>query len=159
MSQWSPKAQLQSRGLRPKKHFGQNFLADEQLAQRIADLVPMGASVVELGAGLGALTRPLLTRAARLIAVERDRDLVPALAELFQAEIESGQLRIEEADAKTVSVTELLQGSPRPFVLAGNLPYQISGPLLEAAVQMAGELGLIEKQTGNAPTYSGPAAV
>jgi 16S rRNA (adenine1518-N6/adenine1519-N6)-dimethyltransferase len=140
LSQWSPKAQLQSRGLRPKKHFGQNFLADEQLAQRIADLVPMGASVVELGAGLGALTRPLLTRAARLIAVERDRDLVPALAELFHAEIESGQMRVEEADAKAVNVTELLQGSPRPFVLAGNLPYQISGPLLEAAVHMAGEV-------------------
>ncbi len=140
MSQWSPKAQLQSRGLRPKKHFGQNFLADEQLAQRIADLVPEGASVVELGAGLGALTRPLLTRAGRLVAVERDRDLVPALAELFPSEIESGQLRIEEADAKTVSVTELLKDAPRPHVLAGNLPYQISGPLLEAAVTMAGEV-------------------
>ena len=140
MSQWSPKAQLQSRGLRPKKHFGQNFLADEQLAQRIADLVPQGASVVELGAGLGALTRPLLTRAGRLVAVERDRDLVPALAELFAAEIESGQLRVEEADAKAVSVSELLKDAPRPFVLAGNLPYQISGPLLEAAVHMAGEV-------------------
>ena len=140
MSQWSPKAQLQSRGLRPKKHFGQNFLADEQLAQRIAELVPQGASVVELGAGLGALTRPLLTRAGRLVAVERDRDLVPALAELFAAEIESGQLRVEEADAKAVSVSELLADAPRPFVLAGNLPYQISGPLLEAAVHMAGEV-------------------
>jgi 16S rRNA (adenine1518-N6/adenine1519-N6)-dimethyltransferase len=140
LSEWSPKAQLQSRGLRPKKHFGQNFLADENLAQRIADLVPHGASVVELGAGLGALTRPLLTRAGRLVAVERDRDLVPALAELFPEEIASGQLRVEEADAKAVSVTELLMGAPRPHVLAGNLPYQISGPLLEAAVNMAGEV-------------------
>ena len=140
MSQWSPKAQLQSRGLRPKKHFGQNFLADEQLAQRIADLVPQGASVVELGAGLGALTRPLLTRAGRLVAVERDRDLVPALGELFAAEIASGKLRVEEADAKSISVQELLKDAPQPFVLAGNLPYQISGPLIEAAVHMAGEV-------------------
>lgn len=140
MSERSPKAQLQSRGLRPKKHFGQNFLADENLAQRIADLVPEGASVVELGAGLGALTRPLLTRAGRLVAVERDRDLVPALGELFPDEIAAGRLRIEEADAKAVSVTELLSGAPRPYVLAGNLPYQISGPLLEAAVNMAGEV-------------------
>jgi len=140
LSEWSPKAQLQSRGLRPKKHFGQNFLADENLAQRIADLVPQGASVVELGAGLGALTRPLLTRAGLLVAVERDRDLVPALASLFQAEIAEGRLRVEEADAKSVSVTELLAGAPRPHVLAGNLPYQISGPLLEAAVHMAGEV-------------------
>jgi 16S rRNA (adenine1518-N6/adenine1519-N6)-dimethyltransferase len=140
LSEWSPKAQLQSRGLRPKKHFGQNFLADEQLAQKIADLVPAGASVVELGAGLGALTRPLLTRAGRLVAVERDRDLVPALGELFAAEIASGQLRVEEADAKSISVKELLRDAPQPFVLAGNLPYQISGPLLEAAVHTAGDV-------------------
>jgi 16S rRNA (adenine1518-N6/adenine1519-N6)-dimethyltransferase len=118
-------------------------LADENLAQRIAELVPMGASVVELGAGLGALTRPLLTRAGRLVAVERDRDLVPALAELFEAEIAAGTLRVEEADAKAVSVTALLEGAPRPYVLAGNLPYQISGPLLEAAVHMAGEVELV----------------
>lgn len=140
MSEWSPKAQLQSRGLRPKKHFGQNFLADEQLAQKIADLVPAGASVVELGAGLGALTRPLLTRAGRLVAVERDRDLVPALSELFAAEIREGRLRVEEADAKSISVVDLLKDAPRPFVLAGNLPYQISGPLLEAAVHMAADV-------------------
>jgi 16S rRNA (adenine1518-N6/adenine1519-N6)-dimethyltransferase len=140
LSEWSPKAQLQSRGLRPKKHFGQNFLADEQLAQKIADLVPAGASVVELGAGLGALTRPLLTRAGRLVAVERDRDLVPALGELFAAEIASGQMRVEEADAKSIRVSELLKDAPQPFVLAGNLPYQISGPLLEAAVHTAGEV-------------------
>ena len=139
----SPKAQLESRGLRAKRHFGQNFLADENLAQRIADLVPVGASVVELGAGLGALTRPLLTRAGYLVAVERDRDLVPALGELFAAEIAQGKLRVEEADAKTVSVTALLEGKPRPYVLAGNLPYQISGPLLEAAVHMAGEVELV----------------
>lgn len=136
----SPKAQLESRGLRAKRHFGQNFLADENLAQRIADLVPVGASVVELGAGLGALTRPLLTRAGRLVAVERDRDLVPALAEIFAAEIAGGKLRVEEADAKVVSVSALLEGAPRPYVLAGNLPFQISGPLLEAAVTMAGEV-------------------
>lgn len=139
----SPKAQLESRGLRAKRHFGQNFLADEHLAQRIADLVPAGASVVELGAGLGALTRPLLTRAGHLVAVERDRDLVPALGELFAAEIAEGKLRVEEADAKAVSVTTLLQGKPRPYALAGNLPYQISGPLLEAAVNMAGEVELV----------------
>lgn len=140
MSERSPKAQLQSRGLRPKHHFGQNFLADENLAQRIADLVPKGASVVELGAGLGALTRPLLGRAGLLVAVERDRDLVPVLGELFAAEIAEGRLRVEEADAKTVRVSELLGDAPRPHVLAGNLPYQISGPLLEAAVGMAGEV-------------------
>ena len=140
MSEWSPKAQLQSRGLRPKKHFGQNFLADEQLAQKIADLVPAGASVVELGAGLGALTRPLLTRAGRLVAVERDRDLVPALSELFAAEISEGRLRVEEADAKSISVVDLLKDAPRPFVLAGNLPYQISGPLLETAVHTAADV-------------------
>jgi 16S rRNA (adenine1518-N6/adenine1519-N6)-dimethyltransferase len=137
LSERSPKALLESFGLRPKRHFGQNFLADHKLAARIAGLVPEGAGVIELGAGLGALTWPLIERAGRTIAVERDRDLVPALASLFAAEIQAGKLRIEEADAKTVDLYALTRELPRPYVLTGNLPYQISGPLLERAVEHA----------------------
>jgi 16S rRNA (adenine1518-N6/adenine1519-N6)-dimethyltransferase len=109
--------------------------------KRIAALaVPDGGSVIELGAGLGALTRPLLERAVRVIAVERDRDLVPALrAELADAEA-SGKLVVLEADAKTIDVRALLADQPRPHVLCGNLPYQITGPLLELSTRAAGAL-------------------
>lgn len=128
---------LGQHGLVAKRHFGQNFLADAHLAARIAELctTPPGGTVVELGAGLGALTRPLLERAARVVAVERDRDLVPVLRTELARAIEEGRLQLEEADAKGVNLAALFAGGPRPHVLAGNLPYQISGPLLARAIE------------------------
>jgi len=134
----SPKAQLAEHGLRPKRHFGQNFLADRAIAARIAELAtPPGATVLELGAGLGALTRPLLERARRVIAVERDRELVPVLAAELSDVIAEGRLEILEADAKALDLRALAARSERPFVLAGNLPYQLTGPLIELAVHAA----------------------
>lgn len=131
---------LRERGLSPKKHFGQNFLADPRVSQAIALLcLPTpGGTVVELGAGLGALTAPLLARDAHVIAVERDRDLVPLLCERFEAELGAGALVVLEADAKAVDPVALVAGQPEPHVLAGNLPYQITGPLLELAIQSCG---------------------
>ncbi|HEV8245301.1 MAG TPA: 16S rRNA (adenine(1518)-N(6)/adenine(1519)-N(6))-dimethyltransferase RsmA [Polyangiaceae bacterium] len=131
----SAKLVLAERGLRPKSSFGQNFLQDEKLCARLAELAaPRGAAVLEFGAGLGALTAPLLERAAHVIAVERDRDLLPLLEEKFAAEIASGKLTLLEADAKAIDPAAVLAGYARPRVLAGNLPYNITGPLLEKAV-------------------------
>ena len=127
-----PKDHLSALGLRPKHHFGQNFLADETLARRIAELCTPRDSgvVVEIGAGLGALTAPLLTRARKVVAIERDRDLIPALRARFADEIEVGQLVLEEADAKSLDWFAHV-GPEEPVQIAGNLPYQITGPLLE----------------------------
>jgi 16S rRNA (adenine1518-N6/adenine1519-N6)-dimethyltransferase len=137
----SPKAHLNALGLTAKRHFGQNFLADASLCQKIADLCSdPGGSVIELGAGLGALTRPLLAKAAHVTAVERDRDLVPALRAEFEPEIALGKLDVLEADAKAIVPSELFAGKPRPHSLCGNLPYQITGPLLELAVRSAAQL-------------------
>jgi len=129
----SPKALLQSHGLRAKRHFGQNFLSDTRLAARIAEwaTTPAGGTVVEIGAGLGALTRPLLDRAALVLAVERDRDLVAALRLELAEPVSQRRLVLVEADAKSVDWTGLFRDTPCPRVLAGNLPYQITGPLLE----------------------------
>jgi 16S rRNA (adenine1518-N6/adenine1519-N6)-dimethyltransferase len=137
----SPKAQLLALGLTAKRHFGQNFLADAGLCDKIADLcAPPGASVIELGAGLGALTRPLLARAAHLTAVERDRDLVPVLRAEFESEIAAERLIVLEADAKAIVPAELFADRPRPHTLCGNLPYQITGPLIELAVRSVAHL-------------------
>lgn len=135
----SPKALLERYGLRPKYSFGQNFLADERLCVRIAEACDArGGSVVELGAGLGALTKPLLASGvAWLVAVERDRDLVPALEQELAAELAASRLQILEADAKSVDFAALLADKPRPHVVAGNLPFQITGPLLEKAIHSA----------------------
>ena len=130
----SPKQLLERYGLKPKYSFGQNFLADERLSAKIAEAcAAQGGTVIELGAGLGALTRPLLAtwRSPRLVAVERDRDLVPALGQELAGELEGGRLEILEADAKSVDFVELFAGRPKPHVVAGNLPYQLTGPLLQ----------------------------
>jgi 16S rRNA (adenine1518-N6/adenine1519-N6)-dimethyltransferase len=132
----SPKALLERYGLKPKYSFGQNFLADERFTARIAETcAASGGSVIELGAGLGALTRPLLASGVSwLLAVERDRDLVPALTQELAHDIASGRLQILEEDAKAVDFAAAFLGKPKPHVVAGNLPYQITGPLLEKAV-------------------------
>ncbi len=129
------RALLQRHGLHPKKHLGQNFLTDRAMATRIAELaVPAsGGTVIEIGAGVGALTRPLLDRCTRVIAIERDPDLLPILAEQFDTQIRSGTLELCDEDARRLSFVDALEGAPTPHVLAGNLPYYITGPLLERA--------------------------
>jgi 16S rRNA (adenine1518-N6/adenine1519-N6)-dimethyltransferase len=81
----------------------------------------------------------LLERASLVVAVERDRDLVPLLLERFRAEIESGRLFVEEADAKTVDLFHR-HDRKSPLVLAGNLPYQLTGPLMRRACSLAGSI-------------------
>ena len=139
-----PRAVLRRAGLAPKKSFGQNFLVDANVTRAIAAAcVPEGevgrARVVELGAGTGALTSALLARAAHVVAVERDRDLVPLLTEAFAAESADGRLAVVEADAQSIEPRALFgdHEGPDPRVLAGNLPYQITGRLLELAVRAA----------------------
>lgn len=135
----SPRELLERHGLRAKHPFGQNFLADASISRRIAELATptTGGTVVEIGAGLGSLTRPLLERAGRVVAIERDRDLVPALREELREAIDGGRLELLEADAKQVDYAALLEGAPRPRTIAGNLPYQLTGPLLRLAVELS----------------------
>ncbi len=136
---WSSAKLLRERGLSPKKSFGQNFLQDAGICERIAELAttPAGGTVVELGAGIGALTAPLSDRAAKVIAVERDRDLVPVLSDLFR---EAPHVTVLEADAAQLDLLALLASGPRPHVIAGNLPYQITGRLIELSVHAASRI-------------------
>ena len=139
-----PRKVLERAGLSAKKSFGQNFLVAPHVVESIAaacvpDAEIGKAHVVELGAGTGALTRALLARAARVIAVERDRDLVPVLNEELAEHVTAGKLQIVEGDAATI-VAKDLAGDARPLVLCGNLPYQITGRLLERAVEQADDL-------------------
>lgn len=137
----NPRQQLSEAGLQAKKSFGQNFLTDPNICAKIAALAcPDRGTVVEIGAGLGALTAPLLERADRVIAIERDRDLVPCLRERFADPLAAGRLEVCEADAKSFDYADRFQTAIQPRVLTGNLPYQITGPLLERAVSVADEI-------------------
>src|SRR5262249_20140050 len=118
-----------------------NFLTDANISKRIAELAAArGGTVVEIGAGLGALTEPLLEHAAHVVAIERDRDLCPILRDVFGAAISEGKLDVVEADAKTADFARLFERGPAPRVLTGNLPYQLTGPLLERTTALAGDL-------------------
>lgn len=134
-------------GLAPKKSFGQNFLVSPHVVADIAracvpDAETSRARVLELGGGLGVLTQALAARAREVVAVERDRELVPVLNEELGREIAEHRVRIVEGDAQAVDVRGVL-GSfdpESPRVLCGNLPYQITGSLLERAVTFADDV-------------------
>jgi 16S rRNA (adenine1518-N6/adenine1519-N6)-dimethyltransferase len=114
-------------GLRAAKALGQNFLLDEQLLDRIAR-VPgdlQGQRVYEVGPGPGGLTRALLRAGAEVVAVERDRRCLPALAEV--AEAAAGRLRVIEGDA--LAVDEAGEAGSGAHV-AANLPYNVGTALL-----------------------------
>ena len=110
-----------------RKRFGQNFLHDQQVIERIiASIAPKASDLlVEIGPGQAALTRPLLRSGAELHLLELDRDLVARLETQFAAQ---PRLTIHSCDALRADLAELT-GS-RPFRLIGNLPYNISTPLI-----------------------------
>ncbi len=116
---------LRRRGLRPKASWGQNFLDDEAALQRIADAAELGPgdAVVELGAGLGHLTRRLLATGAEVTAVERDPDLLAALQDL-----RADNLRVVAANIAHASFADLA-GRSR-VVLVGNIPYHLTSAIL-----------------------------
>ena len=111
-------------GHAPRRRFGQNFLVDETYVDRIvAAVAPQpGQLVVEIGPGLAALTAKLIERAGHITAVEIDRDLAAGLRERFLP----AQLTLVEGDALAFDFASL--GSSLRIV--GNLPYNISSPLL-----------------------------
>jgi len=107
-----------------KKRFGQNFLVNEQI---IADIIRAirpaeNDNMVEIGPGLGALTRPLLAELNKLHVVEIDRDIIARL----KADYPQHKIIIHEGDALKFDVAKL----PKPLRIVGNLPYNISSPLL-----------------------------
>jgi len=111
-----------------RKRFGQNFLTDERvIAGIISAFAPArGQNVVEIGPGLGALTRELLAHLSRLHVVELDRDLAAALPMRLMNE---GELIVHEADALKFNFRTLATG-PHSLRVIGNLPYNISTPIL-----------------------------
>lgn len=136
----SPKDILHRRGLRAKHSWGQNFLGDADILAQIAASVQLERDemVVELGPGLGHLTRALMDQGARVTAVERDRDMVTAMSDILKAEIESGQLKVVAANATEIQFAELA-GVPRVAVV-GNLPYHLTSPILFSVLEQQGTI-------------------
>ena len=113
---------------RARKRFGQNFLRDPGIIQRIiAAIHPRsGEQLLEIGPGQGALTAELLATDARLVAIELDRDLIPLLEQQFGS---NPRFQLHQDDALRVDYRRLSTAGSRLRVV-GNLPYNISTPLL-----------------------------
>jgi 16S rRNA (adenine1518-N6/adenine1519-N6)-dimethyltransferase len=118
----------------PRKRFGQNFLVDRHYIERIVAAIhpAPGDNMVEIGPGLGALTRPLLDRLERLTVIEIDRDLAARLS----AEFAPDRLSMHSADALAFDFSTL----GRDLRVIGNLPYNISSPMLFHLAQFEASL-------------------
>lgn len=112
----------------PKKSLGQHFLLDPGILRRIAELLEVepGDTVLEIGPGPGGLTAALAATGCRLVAIEKDRDLIAPLRTRFPA------LTLIEGDALDLDWHQL--AGPGPTRIIGNIPYNITSPLLEKAL-------------------------
>jgi 16S rRNA (adenine1518-N6/adenine1519-N6)-dimethyltransferase len=120
---------------RGRPRFGQHFLVNTRTVEKILDALGAdeGDTVVEVGPGRGALTRPLLDRGVRILALEIDEDLADAL----DAELGERALFLERADALDADVARALDGigAEPPVPLVGNLPYESATPMLRKFVR------------------------
>ncbi len=112
-----------------RKRFGQNFLNDQFVIDSIVSAIhPVpGEAVVEIGPGLGALTEPVAARMDHMTVIELDRDLAARLASHPQLK---DKLTIHQQDAMKVNFSELSEQAGQPLRVFGNLPYNISTPLM-----------------------------
>jgi len=121
-----PRHLLRQYGLRPKKSLGQNFLVDEGALRRIVAAAELTESdtVLEIGPGLGALTRHLAAAAGRVVAVELDGRMIPILKDRLAA---FANLRLVQGDVLSLDPAALIDG---PYKVVANLPYYITAAIL-----------------------------
>lgn len=119
---------LAEHGLAPRREFGQNFVGDPNTVRRIARLANVGPGdhVVEIGAGLGSLTRALAESGAAVTAIEIDRGIVPVLRRVVS---DCANVTVLEGDAKDLDWSCVLTGAQH-WVLVANLPYNVGTPLV-----------------------------
>lgn len=138
LSEWlSPQQYFKQSASRPRRRFGQNFLAQPQTARRIVDCARLTGveTVVEVGPGLGALTQHLMPQAGRLVLVELDRDLAGYLTDRVSGR--EPPVELITGDILEVSLAALAERLAARLVLIGNLPYNISSPLLFQLLEAA----------------------
>jgi 16S rRNA (adenine1518-N6/adenine1519-N6)-dimethyltransferase len=143
---------LRQAGLRAKKSWGQNFLCHSGV---LADIVAAARAapertLVELGAGLGALTEQLLLAGSPVIAIERDREIVPVL----QAHLgKHAHLQIRQADAGRLDYAALAAELKSPLHVVGNLPYQLSSRILvnlaDAAPHVESAVVMVQREVAD----------
>lgn len=136
-----------------KKKFGQHFLKDTRVCEKmiLAGSVKKGDTVLEVGPGEGVLTKYLLEKRAIVIAIEKDRELLPILKEKFKKEVKAKKLILVEGDIRDIKLPSLNLENKGYKVIA-NIPYYISGLLfrffLENKLQPNTLVFLVQKEVG-----------
>lgn len=122
---------LERHGLDARKSLGQNFVADPSTVLQVARWAHVGPGdhVVEIGPGLGSLTLALVDTGASVLAIEKDRSLVPILSAVL-AERDVHDVEVLEADAMTLDWEHELRRRADRWTLAANLPYNVAVPLI-----------------------------
>lgn len=121
---------LTQHGLRPKKRLGQNFLIDRNILNRIVDAADAGPgeNVLEVGPGLGVMTKEIAERGARVVCVEADKDFLPILEDVLA---DKPNVEIVIQDFLKVDLPEFLGSrADGKWVMIGNLPYYITSPII-----------------------------
>ncbi|MBU0768565.1 MAG: ribosomal RNA small subunit methyltransferase A [Proteobacteria bacterium] len=127
----SPRILLATHNIRPKKQLGQNFIVNPAFTEMIVKRAGISPEdiILEIGAGLGALTIPLALRAKKVFAVEKDRQIIPILnMEILVSGLTN--ISIIEKDILSVDITALVEDMGGKIVVMGNLPYNISSQIL-----------------------------
>ena len=126
---------LAKSGLRPKKSLGQHFLEDHGIIDKIITLIQLNKNdvVVEIGPGTGALTIPVLPYVYHLIAIEKDQLLINLLRKKLSAE-EGKKITLISGDALKIDFKEISNDFKQKIRIIGNIPYNISSPLLERLI-------------------------
>ncbi|HEY6232915.1 MAG TPA: 16S rRNA (adenine(1518)-N(6)/adenine(1519)-N(6))-dimethyltransferase RsmA [Pyrinomonadaceae bacterium] len=117
----------------PSKRFGQNFLTNQGIIQRIIEALDPGPheTIIEIGPGKGALTEPLLQRAGSLVAVEFDKNLIPLLTEKFG---DRSNFKLIQSDALATEFCEVIRPASSARVVA-NLPYNVATAILQRLIE------------------------
>lgn len=115
-----------------KKSLGQNFLKSNSILKKIVDAgeIQKGEIILEIGPGKGALTEKLLEVSDKVIAVEKDRELIELLKEKFQKEIDTGKLILVEGDILEFN-TKTYNLETKTYKIIANIPYNITGAILK----------------------------
>lgn len=130
-------------GHRARKRFGQNFLVDHGVIERILAAIPDGEEIVEIGPGLGAMTLPLARRHGRVVAIELDRDVIRHLQVTLDAASLGRQVSLVGQDALRLDLAALAEAEDLhpPLTVVGNLPYNIATALITRLLEQATLIG------------------
>ncbi|MEI6352988.1 MAG: 16S rRNA (adenine(1518)-N(6)/adenine(1519)-N(6))-dimethyltransferase RsmA [Candidatus Nomurabacteria bacterium] len=117
--------------MKPKKSLGQNFLTNQKAVLEIinAGEIKKGENILEIGPGKGALTEKLLETGGKVLAIEKDRELIWFLNEKFAKEIEKGDLIVKEGDILEIDPKNLFKN--QEYKIIANIPYYITGAIIE----------------------------